>query len=247
MNRSLAMNRLLDRRTTRAAALLALALLGGCVAPGPVDFPVARNLTWFSYVGGDDLRATCTRGAPDRYRLVYNAIYTEQVRSYDIRVLPATGGARMEVRVAVPARFGGVSIRAPLVPWKPRIDKQTLSRAELADLVDAMNESGVFDAAPRGLELRSGAFYWVVSSCRDGAFHLNAFVHPSSRFDRLAFVEKLAGLGPSDTPFNPPRVLDRPPPLPGQCTSRRDPRDECLYPPFLLVIGDDGLVGSAFF
>lgn len=241
------MNRLLNSHMASVTAALALALLVGCVAPGPVDFPVARNLTWFSYVGGDDLRATCAAGTPDRYRLVYNAIYTEQVRSYDIRATPALGGATMEVRVAAPARFGGVSIRTPLTPWKPTINKQLLSRAELADLVDAMDESGVFHAAPRGLELRSGAFYWVVGSCRDGAFHLNAFVHPSARFDRLTFVEKLAGLDSSDTPFNPPRVLDRPPPLPGQCTSRRDPRDECLYPPFLLVVGDDGLVRSALF
>lgn len=230
-----------------AAAVFALLLLAGCAAPGPVDAPVARNLTWFSYLGGDDIRAACASGASDRYRLVYNAIYTEQVRRYDIRALPSHDGATMEVRVSAPVRLGKVTLRAPLAPWMPEKKTRWLGRAELDGLVAAMGESGVFEPAPRGLQLRSGAFYWVVSSCRDGVFHLNAFVHPSPRFDRLAFVGWLAARDPSDTPFNPPRSLDPLPPLPGQCENRDSWRDECEYPPFLLVVGDDGLVGGLSF
>lgn len=150
----------------------------------------------------------------------------------------------METRVTAPARLAGATLRTPLVPWTPRMTARPLSRAKLDDLVAAMRKSGVFEPAPSGLQLRSGAFYWVISSCRNGVFHLNAFVHPSPRFDNLVFVDALSRLDPSDVPFNPPRQLDRTPPLPSHCGSRRDPSEECLYPPFLLEVGEDGLVGS---
>ena len=61
-------------------------LLSGCERLGE-DHPVTRKLTWFSHLGGRDIRNSCVTGAPDRYRFVYNGIYVEQVRSYDILVI----------------------------------------------------------------------------------------------------------------------------------------------------------------
>ncbi|MFQ5958903.1 MAG: hypothetical protein ACE5LF_05985 [Alphaproteobacteria bacterium] len=223
---------------------VAASLLAACTSSRPVDAPVARNLTWFSYVGGDDIRAACAPGAAERYRLVYNGVYTEQVRSYDVQALPSHEGALMEVRVRGPARIAGVRLSAPLVPWTPELSRRWLKQFELEALVGALETSGVFEPAPIALMLRSGAFYWVIAACRGGAFHLNAFLHPSPRFDRLRFLPILNRLDPSDIAFNPPRKLDRPPPLPGQCTSRRHVSDECLFPPFLLTLGDGRLVGG---
>ena len=42
-----------------ASALFIVLLLAGCAASGPAGNPIARNLTWFSYVGGDYIRAAC--------------------------------------------------------------------------------------------------------------------------------------------------------------------------------------------
>ena len=53
-----------------------LLLPAGCTTRGAEHDPIARTLTWYSYLNGDDLRAACTAGATDRYRLVYNAIWT---------------------------------------------------------------------------------------------------------------------------------------------------------------------------
>ncbi len=230
-----------------ASLATAAALLAACASSGPVDAPVARNLTWFSYVGGDDIRAACAPGAGERYRLVYNGVYGEQVRSYDVAALPSRESALMEVRVRGPADIAGIRITAPLLPWTPKLSRRWLKQFELEALVGALETSGVFEPAPSGLMLRSGAFYWVIAACRGGAFHLNAFLHPSPRFDRLRFLPMLSRLDPSGIAFNPPRALDRPPPTPGQCMNRRYVRDECLFPPFLLTLGDGRLVGGGVF
>src|SRR5437762_456402 len=53
-----------------------------------VEQPIVRSFNWFSYVGGDDIRAACGKDGRDRLRLVYNAIYDEQVRTYEIFLQP---------------------------------------------------------------------------------------------------------------------------------------------------------------
>ena len=49
-----------------------------------VDLPIVRSVSWFGYVGGDDIRAACQPGARTHIRLIYNALWEEQVRSYDL-------------------------------------------------------------------------------------------------------------------------------------------------------------------
>ena len=48
-----------------------------------VDMPIIRSFHWFDYVGGDDIRQACGKDGRNRLRLVYNAIYDEQVRAYE--------------------------------------------------------------------------------------------------------------------------------------------------------------------
>src|SRR3546814_7255248 len=59
--------------------------------------------TWLSYPNGDDMRAACVEGAPLQYRLIYNADYDEQLRSYEVTCTPGSdgdaGGGRLVVRV----------------------------------------------------------------------------------------------------------------------------------------------------
>ncbi|MDA0240525.1 MAG: hypothetical protein O3A84_10935, partial [Proteobacteria bacterium] len=80
-------------------------LLSACTYQGATvegfgtDHPITRKFSWFSYVGGEDIRTACVTGAPDRYRFVYNAVYNEQVRSYDLVASPEPG--RFDLKAAV--------------------------------------------------------------------------------------------------------------------------------------------------
>src|SRR5690348_8181153 len=66
-----------------AAAMLSLLLLCGCTTGGSGN-PALRSLGWFNYLAGTEIRDGCRPGGPDRYRLVYNAVWGKQVRDYEI-------------------------------------------------------------------------------------------------------------------------------------------------------------------
>ena len=53
-----------------------------------VDPPIVRSFNWFACVGGDDIRANCGKDGRNRMRLIYNAIYSEQVRTYELFLQP---------------------------------------------------------------------------------------------------------------------------------------------------------------
>src|SRR5687767_8733863 len=66
-----------------AFALLALA---GCAAPptGIADDPLSRNFQWPQVMAGEDIARDCAATGRERWRLLYNGVYTEQVRVYEI-------------------------------------------------------------------------------------------------------------------------------------------------------------------
>ncbi len=85
------------------AAIFGLTLAAGSAAFAQradrnVEQPIVRSFHWFSYVGGDDIRAACGHDGRNRLRLIYNAIYDEQVRTYEILLQP-DGTAGMTVGV----------------------------------------------------------------------------------------------------------------------------------------------------
>ena len=89
------------KRAFAAIFGLGLAAASAAVAQRPdsnVEQPIVRSFHWFSYVGGDDIRAACSRDGRNRLRLIYNAIYDEQVRAYEIFLQP-DGTAGMTVGV----------------------------------------------------------------------------------------------------------------------------------------------------
>src|SRR5262245_5338565 len=65
-----------------------------------VDNPLTRSFYWFRYVPGTDIRERCTAGGLNHVRLVYNAIWNEQVRAYDVS-LQGANGANLVTRVLV--------------------------------------------------------------------------------------------------------------------------------------------------
>lgn len=226
-------------RTALLAAMLG-PLIMACTYRGGDD-PVTRKLTWFSYLNGDDLRAECVQGAPERYRFVYNGVYVEQVRMYEVSArVPAQTG-QLNIRAIGPTRLGSVSIGRPadlLSPWQGKTASAILAPEDLAALRQATRESGVFDATPRGLQLRSEDFYWIVAACVDGRFTFNAYRWPSPRFEAARFAELLFAWDRTGVPVNPPRAVD-----PNWLYVEPDGQDLSNQPIFTLSVGENGLRG----
>jgi hypothetical protein len=185
------------------AALLALA---ACSYHGDIDNPAVRKVAWFSYLDGGDIRAACADGALERYRLVYNARYEEQLRSYEITA-DGGGGAHLVARAMGPTNLAEVFLDDLLAPWRWHRSEARLTPAELRQFVSTLEASGMFAGTPVGLRLFSGDFYWVASACRNGVFYYNAWLSPSERFARLRFPAFLFARDRTGLPINPPRFV----------------------------------------
>ncbi len=220
----------------RGWALAATALVAACSATGPDDGFLARKLSWFSYLNGDPLREACAAGAPDRYRLVYNTDYTEEVRSYDVTVAP-DGGALMVVRVLPAANLARVDGDL-LGPWRGQRTEVRLGPAQLATLVGGLRSAGVFKPPPVGLRLASDQVYWLINGCHAGQWFLTGFLYPSPGFEGLAFVPVLAALdtggGPPPDPATAIRQWHR-------VVHRWNNDDQAGF--FTVQIGSQGLIG----
>lgn len=212
--------------------LLGLALLGGCQSTGPEDNAVARSFKWYSYLGADDIRANCSAGTPDRLRFVYNGVWHEQVRTYDITATQG-GAARQESRVLGQGNIASIDVLDPFGIWRgPRVDT-TLDPAALA----ALRQS--FDAAyagprlkPRGF-LRSDSYYWVAAECRAGQYRFAAWTADESDVNSLPFVAPLLRQDLTEVPF---RRAANPPQGPF-----RDYDPMTQYPHFQLQITETGI------
>ncbi|WP_119462303.1 hypothetical protein [Rhodospirillaceae bacterium SYSU D60014] len=181
------------------ALLLAVA---GCSYRGNIDKPIARRLTWFSYIGGDDIRAACGPGMLDWYRLVYNARYEEQLRTYEV-VADGAGGAILVARVlgsTAPLHVVG----APLSPWRWARSEARLDEATFAAFEQTMVDSGFFEPLPVGLRLFSGDFWWVATGCIDEAFHFGAWRYTPDHAADLDFPAFLFVHDATGVPVNPP-------------------------------------------
>jgi hypothetical protein len=183
-------------------------ILAACTYQG-YEHPVARKFSWFSYLSGDDIRVGCEAGALDRLRLVYNAIYTRQVRSYDIG--PSAGAGWYEV-IANVTREADLSsfqtaITAPdlFKPWRPEKSVTRLRPEDLVKFKLALETDGYFEPTRVGLELPSHNFYWTGASCVAGRFHFNAFIWPAYRIEEFAFAKMLFSLDFTGVPVAPPR------------------------------------------
>lgn len=204
-------------------ALLSLGVAGvgapGAVAQNPftqgpaagVDSPIMRSFYWFRFVAGKDIRDACGQGGADHYRLVYNAIYREQVRAYDLVAQPG-GGAALTTRV-----FGQAGIVNNIIindvvdilgPWRGVKTERLLTAAEFAPLLAAMEQSGALRFPERRFDVPSNDFYWAVAACRGGHFTATAFHHPTDRFRAVAFDKPLFALDTTGVAVNPPRKLE---------------------------------------
>jgi len=188
-------SRATGRRLLAAVTCGALAALAACSYRGDIDNPATLKATWYSYLNGDDIRAACTEGAPLQYRLIYNADYDEQLRSYEVTG-GATGGARLIVRILGQSGLvvNDLTFSDPLGFARWTKSEIPLDAAQLATLDGALQASGAFAPAPEGLQLFSKETYWISNLCRDGVFYFNAWRYPSDRYEAITFDERLFAL-----------------------------------------------------
>lgn len=187
---------------SRTTAFLATLALAGCTANGIANDPLTRNFQWGDVMAGSDIRRACAPGAPERWRFVYNGVYGEQVRVYEIEA--GTVEARVFDRLNLASLdlyrtdhfLRGANARTPIGP------------DDLGRLVRAW-ESDRPKVAQPGVLLRSDRFFWTTTACRDGRFVVAAFPYPSDGASTLTFPEELARFDRTGKPVNPPRAFDR--------------------------------------
>ncbi|MCG8509624.1 MAG: hypothetical protein MI741_10405, partial [Rhodospirillales bacterium] len=128
-----------------AATVLAAGILAaGCTYSGEPSTPIERNLSWFSYLNGDDIGYRCVDDGIDRYRMVYNAVYVEQVRAYDM-VVTDGGLSSLRTRITGRSDLSQITLENPLdlfTPWRAKVFDRTLSEAETEAVLETLWSSG---------------------------------------------------------------------------------------------------------
>ena len=221
--------------------LLAI-ILAGCAYRGSIDTPPTVKVTWYSYLNGDDIRAACVPGAMDQFRLVYNADYDRQLRSYEV-VADGAGGAFLTARAQSGSglQLQRFSLNDPLALGNWRKSQNRFSPVVFAAFTHALKVSGAFEPAPEGLRLYSDQFYWVASLCREGRFSFNAWLYPSARYDKVTFPGMLFAADKTGVPVAPPEAVGPERRLKGA------PRGEKPNSIFQIRVGQNGLQGLAGF
>ncbi|MCW5747150.1 MAG: hypothetical protein KIT36_13250 [Alphaproteobacteria bacterium] len=175
-----------------------------------IDDPLTRSFYWFRYVAGADIRERCPTGQLNHIRLVYNAIWNEHVRAYDI-ALRGGSGATMVTRVLT--KLGDVSSievrdwNGLLDPWRGKRAEVRLSASDVARLTGLLQDSGGFGPPPAGLELPSNDYWWTVASCRNGRWGFAAYHYPTDKFARVRFAQALFAADGTGVPATLPKDL----------------------------------------
>lgn len=228
-------------RLCAVAFCVATLVLGACTYRGQADDPISRRLSYFSFVGGDDIRAGCAPDAPERYRFVYNAVYWDQVRSYEIGETVAEDGAILDTAVYSPRLNEQLKFRFPLWPWKGRRATTRLDAEDMAELRRLLEASEFLERPPVGTILDSDSYYWLAMGCVEGRFHFNAYAYPSRRFENLRFAAFLERVDRTDVPFARPGQLSAMPADTRDLPARANDRGGLIR--FKLRVGEDGLAG----
>jgi len=214
----------------------ALVAMSACAAgEGTADNPVLRKFQWFSYLEGGDFKQACTTGSAGRYRMVYNGIYTEQVRVYDLHGDSGVLDARLIEAMDV-ADFAVEGWSDLLNPWRGTKASRTLDTAETARIVSMLADDGMFDTPAVGTELPSMGFFWTIAACHEGVYHFTGLAWPSPAWDQARFDDALFAVDPIDAAVNEPR----------KTTLTRDRHSGLRYDTvneFIVKVGADGLAG----
>lgn len=217
------------------ACLLVVLALGACTPTGAPDSALEQKATWFRYLAGEDLRTSCAAGGPVRYRFVYNAVFTKEVRALDLTAAEG-GGGTLESRRYRGAR--ALDIQSASILNRPDAASVALDAAQVADLLEAIVADGFADPAEAGLILRSDTHYAVAAGCRGGEFRIHGY-----RWSAIADLATVAALRRLDPLVGPwPEPVDTGAPSSAQELATQDTREDS-NPYFVIELGQFGLRG----
>ncbi len=215
-------------------------------ADAQVDAPIVRSFNWFGYVAGDNIREKCTLGGRDRLRLIYNALWEEQVRTYEVFLQPdRTAGLTIGV-LADQGRGADVSnlligqARDATDPWRMKRGQRLLTLEETTEFVGLLQASSAFGPPRDGLRLADNDFWWTIASCRNGQWGFQAYHYPTDGFVNVKFAEKLFALDTVKIAINRPRKLE-PSELGRDIGAVSTRRALGQGDRWMLVVGKDGL------
>lgn len=191
-----------------ACILLAGVVLAACQAKGPATNRPDFRFQWLSYLQAEDMRAGCVPGSPDRVRVIYNADFNGEIRTWDLFIAEGGSGvldSRRWNSSATIVMTGG-SINRALDPEKGQI---ALSRDQVRRLTDAFGRSGFPGPVPVGERLRSDSYFWVAQACVDGIFGIQ--VWQGERLRNIAFAQVLEEYDPIAAPLAHASIAPLPP------------------------------------
>lgn len=179
--------------STLSFLVAGLTLLGGCAYDGgDIGDPIHRKFHWFSFVAGDDIAASCGSGLPDRARLVYNAVWGEQIRIYEWDSVRKS----LRVRVIGAGDVRDIRLNDPVAAWRADEVTVPLDDAAYDGLTATLAESGGFGPPAVGTNLPSRGYYWAAATCRQGKFTFTGWAYPSDAFASVRFPSALFALDP---------------------------------------------------
>ncbi len=249
-NRILGFKRLSGLWRISGLAAVVTATVAACAPSTDYDNPIYRELTWFDYLNANEIRSGCAPGAADRYRLIYNGVYIQQVRTYDVTMGPQDDSTHsLKTRVVVPRGQKPSSSEDPaggmvedplaLLGRGPGVVRaKTLDDIDMAALNQALNDSGFFGPPPTGTYLKAKDFYWIGAACVDGQFFFNPYKWPSDRFESATFPALLMSWDSTGIGINRPRNLSDF----DVYGDESDGADKSTS--FTVTVGENGLVGG---
>jgi len=213
-----------------ALAFAAFAL-SSCTGSGVANDPVSRAFQWYGTLAADDIRRSCVPGAPEHWRFIYNGVYTEQVRAYEIR------GGVVETRVFDQLNLLDLDLYRTDQFVRGVRSANPISAEELQK-VAATWQADLAVAAKPGEHLRSDRFYWTTAACRDGKFTFAAFLYPNTGGPAFSFPGELVRYDTTGKQVNRPRTFDRDVLIPSDYQVRRDNGGD--GPRFLMRVVENG-------
>lgn len=229
------------KRLIPVTCLVVLAAsVAGCAYEGSgIGNPIARKFQWFSFVEGSDLRQSCSAQSDDRFRIIYNGNYEEQVRIYEIKTYP---GDRLTVaqRIIGTPDLARLTLSDPLAPGRGDTAERVLNQSQTEKLLKSFAASGLYTPPPVGLDLRSEEHFWTAAFCKDGQYGFTAWEYPSARYDDLVLDDALLAVDSTDVPYNPPRRF-----IPNALRDNEVKEGGAIS--FRLEVTEQGLLGGSIF
>jgi hypothetical protein len=184
------------------ASLAALAA-AACSNVEQAREPVIGRLSWFAQLEGRDIRAACVPGAPARYRMVYNGNFDVQSRVYDL--VRTAEGASLRTVVS-PSKLTLVTYgSAYRNPWNPERESTVPLDLDTYSALARSLEADGFGAPTRtDIAFPSWDFYWIVTACAEGKFHINGWRLAAGAGPTLTFPDILLAHDKTEIPFADP-------------------------------------------